>query len=187
MKGLTTVITIVLGMMLFQCNSMAEEKKTVDVSTQLANAQAALKQIKTELELAKTKLQLKDKQMELLTQKFVALHKKLASNSRKRSTSRSKSTRTAQSHAASQAAAKKLQKQQQRKQHARKIKYYESEKTEIYKRIRAAEKELKYARGIIKKANRQSRVSQCKSTLRKLYSKKDSLNSTIKKLKYKIY
>jgi len=179
MKGLTTVITIILGMMLFQCNSMAEEKKTVDISTQLASAQAQLKQIKTELELAKVRLQLKDKQLEALTKSNRSLIKKLKSISRKRSTSRNKYTQASQTYAARQAA----QKQQQRQQYAKRLKYYESGRSGIYRQIRSAEKRLKEARETIGKSRRRSNISQAKSKLKKLYYKRNSINSQIKNLK----
>jgi chromosome segregation ATPase len=188
MKNLITVIFIVVGTMLPHAYSNAGSPVEVDSAAKLARVEAELKQVKTELELAKVKLQLKDKEIELLKQKFSDQLKRLSLNSRSRYTSSKQVAGSNNSNwAARQAVLQATQKKEQALKNARLLKYYESERTELYEKIKVAEKDLKNANETIGKEERTSRIYGAKRTLKILYAKRDSLNSTIKKLKYKIY
>jgi chromosome segregation ATPase len=171
--------------MLSQVNGMADTKKNIDLTTQLASVQTQLKQVKTELELAKVKSQLKDKEIELLKQKFAAQCKRLVSSSRSRYTSnRRRTSRLTNSSAANQQA---VQKKALALKNVRLLKYYESERTELYQKIKSAKKNLKLAKETIGKTSRKYKVRQCESALKSLYSQSNVIKSKIKKLKYKVY
>lgn len=70
---------------------------------------------------------------------------------------------------------------------ARLLKYYESEKTELEKQIKSAERDLKLVKGTIGKTSRETKISECKYKLDYLYSKRNILDAKIKKLKYGVY
>lgn len=189
MKNLITILLVVIGLIQFHADGMAESPTGANPAAKLTHVEAELKQVKTELELAKVKLQLKDKKIELLKQKFAEQCKRLVANSRKCYSSSRRRTTNSSSYnsAAQQAAQKAAQKKEKAAKNARLLKYCLSEKTSLARKIKSAEKDLKLAKGTIGKTNRQYKIRQCESKLNSLYYQQKKLVSKIKKLKYGVY